>query len=851
MKRSGSRSSRTIFNLLLHLGHRSKSEGGYIIVVVAGLIVAISGLLLTSELFSRVDSNSTKSSGNSAAGFYAAEAGLNLRAKDIRGRFSGYNIPSGTSPADWTECRDGGGSSSGDFECNDSFTVQDYLSPNDTSKRVRVTTYVTDVNPKDTSGNPVPTPITINTGEQFAGLNAQEYRYDVNSVAYDRVSGQPSAIAGIRFKSRLVPLFQFAAFYQNDLDFSNPAPMNLNGPIHTNADLYMNTSSGNTITISGQMTSAGNMYRGEKATSSCNTGFQVIDPSSLREVPCGSGTTQLTTSNLTNWNGNIKPNIPVLTIPSPAVLNSQAGSEYWDKADLRIALRLNPTNRAFSSIDILNADGSTNATATSTLNSSTCLPSGTSATNPSTTSLAATATATATTITVGNASIFNPGDPIQISAITNSNANNNLTSTNTNNVVFIVQNIVGNVITLTRPLGRAITNTTGVTVTRPVVWYSNTFYNYREKGGATQSSTLDQGRLIRMLNVDTQRIMTCASSLMGKTLTDDTDGGLVWFFTVKSSNSTALADATTNVTATPTAGAPNGYGIRIYNGAYLKSLSSSDTIKGLTVATDQAVYIRGDYNCSGSVSDPDPASTTRAEANTSCPSTSQTKNKRPAAILADSLNILSNAWTLSDVGSCRAYDSQTTPTTCSTRTRISTGNAPGVPGVNSTDRRASDTTINAAFLSGVDITGGVNGNGPNNGPPGGGLNNYPRLHEDWSTPRSDSGFVSRILTYRGSMVSLGLALRVNGPFCGSGSSSPLVCNIYNPPTRNWKYDTDFNNAANLPPLTPRFVYLRQERFSRDYTRTSFLPFLTSPFASFFPANFVATLPTFTGGRFLF
>jgi prepilin-type N-terminal cleavage/methylation domain-containing protein len=58
------------------------------------------------------------------------------------------------------------------------------------------------------------------------------------------------------------------------------------------------------------------------------------------------------------------------------------------------------------------------------------------------------------------------------------------------------------------------------------------------------------------------------------------------------------------------------------------------------------------------------------------------------------------------------------------------------------------------------------------------------------------------------------------------------------------------NAANLPPLTPRFVYLRQERFSRDYTRTSFLP-LSSPFASFFPTNFVATLPTFTGGRFLF
>ena len=451
--------------------------------------------------------------------------------------------------------------------------------------------------------------------------------------------------------------------------------------------------------------------------------------------------------------------------------------------------------------------------------------------------MTATATATATSITVGNASIFNVGDPIQVSAVTNSGASNYLTSDNNGSVVFMVQGISGNVITLNKSLGKAISSTTGVTVTRPIVWYSKTFYNYREKVGSTQSSTLDQGRLIRMLNVDVQRVMTCASSLMGKAITDDTDGGLVWFFTVKSNDPTVdLAGATTDVTATPTPGAPNGYGIRLYNGAYLASLSSSSTIKGLTISTDQAVYIRGDYNCSGSTADPDPAPTTRSGANTSCPTTTQTKNKRPAAILADSLNILSNAWALSDVGSCTAYDSMTTPTTCSTRTYVSTAAA------NSTQRRASDTTINAAFLAGVDITGGANGNGPNNGPAGGGLNNYPRVHEDWSTPRSDSGFSNRILTYRGSMVSLGRALRVNGPFCGSGSSDS-TCNIYNPPIRNWKYDSDFDNAANLPPLTPRFVYLRQERFSRDYNRNALLP-MTNLFATLSPSSFFSIIPAF-------
>ena len=385
MKRLSSTYKKLIFNILLHLNHRSKSEGGYIIVVVGGLIFAISALLLTSELVSRVDGNTTKSSGTSAAGFYAAEGGLNLRAQAIRNKFSGYNIPSGTSPAGWSACIDDTQNhGSDDFECKYSYTVQDYKYPNDTSKRIKVTTFVSDLNPKDSNSNPVPTAITINANEDFGGLSAQEYRYDVNSVAYDRVSGQPSAITGIRFKSRLVPLFQFAAFYQNDLDFSNPAPMDLNGPIHTNGDMYLNSSSGNTININGQLTSAGDMYRGEKATSSCNTGFKVTDSSSLVEVPCGSGTTKLTTSGVSSWNGKIKFKVKKLDIPKPDVLTATSGSQYWDRADLRLALRLNSSTGAFSSIDVLNADGTTNTSATTTLNSSTCLPLSTSTTNPST-----------------------------------------------------------------------------------------------------------------------------------------------------------------------------------------------------------------------------------------------------------------------------------------------------------------------------------------------------------------------------------------------------------------------------------------------------------------------------------
>ena len=37
-----------------------------------------------------------------------------------------------------------------------------------------------------------------------------------------------------------------------------------------------------------------------------------------------------------------------------------------------------------------------------------------------------------------------------------------------------------------------------------------------------------------------------------------------------------------------------------------------------------------------------------------------------------------------------------------------------------------------------------------------------------------------------------------------------------PPNRDWDFDVDFSNAANLPPISPRFVYLRQEFFVREF-----------------------------------
>jgi hypothetical protein len=864
MKRSSLRSFQSLTRLSANRKTAcNQSEGGYIIVVAGGMIVAMATMLLTAELVARVDANGTKSSGNSAAGFYAAEAGLNLRAKDIKTKFVGYNVPLGTSPNITTPssppCK-GSNSGTGDFVCDNSLTVQDYLYPNDTTQRIPVSTYVVDQN--IVSGVSKPTSVNIGPNEPFAGLNAQEYRYDVVSTAYDRANN-PSASLGIRFKSRLVPLFQFFAFYEKDLDLSRPAPLTINGPMHTNGDMYLNA--GGDVKLYGQLTSAGKMYRGAKVTAeTCNHNSNGYSgklwiknaAGTLLEMACygspsGEITTDTTNKNRINvggtyvndWGGQILPKIPKLTLPSASLVDAKLPTttnkyDYWNKADLRIALRLNNADEAPVSIEVVNADKTTNAAATATLNSSTCLPTANATTLAGTTYATTDGNTSIKPLTVGNGTIFKYGDALKISGPGVDDFDENVIasaldlsklSSPASNLNPLPNNpLPGNTLILRRPLGKqAISSVSGVTVQKAIVWSSKTFYNYREKTLDTTSGRAlkNTGRLIRMLNVDVKGIMSCAGSLMGKSIDDATEGGLVWHFTVIGPNSEVDV---TDTTKTPV-DSPNSYGIRLYNGDTLAStVAGAPSIKGLTIVSDQAMYIRGDYN---------------------------SINKKPASLIADSINVLSNNSPLDDSYTCT--DWSIFGTTSSKEYNASdckgpvflpaspatSGTGPSLPRPASTIDSATCTinvstsnctTINAAFLSGVDIPSATESSG--------GLNNYPRLHENWS-----NGFTNPAkLIYRGSMVSLGQPRKVNGKFGNVGDAY----NIYFAPNRDWAYDTDFDNAANLPPLSPRFVYLRQERFSRDYTRTSFLPSF-SPFGSFLSGNLFSILPNTMGSLLRF
>jgi hypothetical protein len=80
----------------------------------------------------------------------------------------------------------------------------------------------------------------IPRGELFQNQFGQEYHYIVYSQALNQ-NGASEASLEMHFKSRTLPLFQWAAFYDKDLEILPSPGFTLNGPVHTDADLYLGT----------------------------------------------------------------------------------------------------------------------------------------------------------------------------------------------------------------------------------------------------------------------------------------------------------------------------------------------------------------------------------------------------------------------------------------------------------------------------------------------------------------------------------------------------------------------------------------------------------------------------------
>jgi len=103
-------------------------------------------------------------------------------------------------------------------------------------------------------------------------------------------------------------------------------------------------------------------------------------------------------------------------------------------------------------------------------------------------------------------------------------------------------------------------------------------------------------------------------------------------------------------------------------------------------------------------------------------------------------------------------------------------------------RTASDTTVNAAIITGnVDMGASYNG----------GLENLPRLLERWANVP---------LNLLGSLAALWESEYGNGNYGNS--------NVYAEALRNWNFDSDFLDLSKLPPETPRIYKITVTGWTR-------------------------------------
>jgi len=188
--------------------------------------------------------------------------------------------------------------------------------------------------------------------------------------------------------------------------------------------------------------------------------------------------------------------------------------------------------------------------------------------------------------------------------------------------------------------------------------------------------------------------------------------------------------------------------LRLVNG----SLGNLPT-PGMTVASENPLYVLGDYN--SSAADPTWANAAAAEPAHSA-----------ASVIADAVTTLSNSW--SDLVSFRH------PTASGSRVATTTYYRMAV---------AAGKNINFPSPAWVAP---VAGNSYDFGTDGG-LHNFLRLLENWG---------GQTLNYKGSLVSMYYSTYATGTFKDSTD--------YSPPTRNYIFDPLFSDQNNLPPGTPMF-----------------------------------------------
>jgi hypothetical protein len=219
--------------------------------------------------------------------------------------------------------------------------------------------------------------------------------------------------------------------------------------------------------------------------------------------------------------------------------------------------------------------------------------------------------------------------------------------------------------------------------------------------------------------------------------------------------------------------------VRLFNGENLQVTGNAgklSTTKGITISSENLVYIWGNYNTTGIAAAPAAGTSTLNDGG-------YLGNQVPTSIVCDAFFPLSKTF----------FDSELAMYPDDMSKRQGDRTNPTV---------AQETSARVAIIAGNNLSALAGSPDAGNSASGesrlcGGMHNFPRFLEDWNMRWN----------FVGSLIPLYHSTQALGQYNADST-------IYGPPLRNWAFDITFTDPNRLPPGTPLFQHVEPTGFKQ-------------------------------------
>jgi hypothetical protein len=296
---------------------KCRCEGGFTTLIFLSLLLMLTLLGINAIMTSTADVDIAGYELNSSYALYAAEAGLEKGAAELREQYDKFGIPPTILP-------------------DDTLQIGNY------GVRYVVT-------------KPSATRSTILTQGSYRGLYAASDEYVITAVAAS-ANEKVKTTLRMTVDASVVPVYQFAVFYEGDLEIAPGPAMVLGGRVHSNNDMYLE--SDNSLKIDSWTTAAGNIFHGRAPNSgmSVGTGDVLIKDASgtYKSMKNTDGTwldatkADWVTNSISRWGGNVEDkdhgmtqlNLPVVASGTPVDMINPAGATNTDSYEKKAGLKI-------------------------------------------------------------------------------------------------------------------------------------------------------------------------------------------------------------------------------------------------------------------------------------------------------------------------------------------------------------------------------------------------------------------------------------------------------------------------------------------------------------------------------